>query len=91
MKSHFKNLRGFALLTGLVLISLPSMAQSGWKLMGNPILGDSAWFEAGKAVGLSGDGYTLAVGSPDYRVFSNGAGQVKVYSYDGSNWVLWLK
>lgn len=58
-----------------------------WQQMGSTIYGDAANDRFGYSVALSSDGNILAVGA--YGNDDNGvdSGQVKVYSYNGSDWV----
>ena len=57
-----------------------------WKQLGKDINGEAAYDMSGSSVDLSSDGNTLAIGAP----FNNGngtdAGQVRIYSYNGSIW-----
>ena len=58
-----------------------------WQQMGSTIYGDAANDRFGYSVALSSDGNILAVGA--YGNDDNGvdSGQVKVYTYNGSDWV----
>lgn len=57
-----------------------------WKQLGADIVGDSIGGKFGSSVSLSGDGRRLAIG--DWRHDDNGysSGQVKVYSWSGTDW-----
>lgn len=63
---------------------------SFWLQMGSTILGDAAYDHFGHSVSLSADGITLAIGAPNNDGISGGTspGQIKIYSFTGSDWVL---
>ena len=56
---------------------------STWTQIGNTIVGDGSYYEAGYAVSMSADGSRVAVGM---RRFSSYKGLVKVYDLVGSTW-----
>lgn len=56
-----------------------------WAQLGADIEGDSALDYAGYSVALSADGKRVAVGNPTQ--FQPEKGIVKVYDWDGSNWI----
>ena len=60
---------------------------SGWSQLGNDILGEASWDEAGESVALSSDGTILAIGAPGNNGI-NGAwsGHVRVYEYSSGSW-----
>ena len=61
---------------------------SAWVQMGNDIDGEAADDQSGISVSLSSDGLTVAIGAPGND--NNGldlSGHVRVYQYDGSEWV----
>jgi hypothetical protein len=59
---------------------------STWVQMGEDIDGDAVGDRAGSEVSLSSDGSVLAIGAPR-NGGSEKFGQVRVYSYNGSNWI----
>ncbi len=59
----------------------------GWTQLGNDLVGESVWDEFGWSVSLSDDGSRVAIGIPDYSGYEYEAGQVKVFDWDGSNWI----
>ena len=71
-----------------------------WHLMGQPILGETAYEQAGFSIALDFSGSTLIVGSPYYNRTTDPAfaaeepqestpyvGQVRVFSFEGYDWV----
>ncbi|MFP5470195.1 MAG: T9SS type A sorting domain-containing protein [Bacteroidia bacterium] len=60
---------------------------SAWIQKGQDIDGKSSYEESGRAVSISGDGTTVAIGSPDDTNISD-PGTARVYRWDGStSWV----
>ena len=59
---------------------------SAWTQMGNSIVGSAAgdWF--GEAVALDQDGDRVVIGAPNNDTQGSDAGEVKVYSWNGSAW-----
>lgn len=57
-----------------------------WIQKGNDINGQSTNDNSGWAVGISDDGNTIAIGSPNNIDMGNYAGQVRVYNWNGSSW-----
>ena len=60
-----------------------------WVQLGNDIDGENPGDQFGESVSLSSNGLTLAIGAPFYDANTNDAwiGHVKIYQYDGINWV----
>jgi len=42
---------------------------------------------SGKTISMSGDGNTITVGSPDYKINGYFTGLVRTYQFDGTNWL----
>ncbi|MGH1335476.1 MAG: hypothetical protein ACRBFS_05055, partial [Aureispira sp.] len=62
---------------------------TSWVQLGSDILGSQNVEQLGRAVSLSADGLTLAIGSPTYDNGTRSAsGRVRVYRYNGSRWSL---
>ena len=59
---------------------------STWTKLGNDIDGEAASDYSGISVSLSSDGTTLAIGAYGNDDTANGAGHVRVYSWNGSAW-----
>jgi GH24 family phage-related lysozyme (muramidase) len=59
---------------------------SAWTKLGNDIDGEAASDYSGISVSLSSDGTTLAIGAYGNDGTANGAGHVRVYSWNGSTW-----
>lgn len=60
-----------------------------WVQKGLDMDGEDAEDNSGRSVSLSGDGTTLAIGSPSHDSLSNSnTGQVRVFNWDGGAWVL---
>lgn len=60
---------------------------SAWTQMGNDISGEAEDDEFGFAVALSGDGLRLVVGGYNNDDAGNNAGHVRVFDFDGTDWV----
>ena len=58
-----------------------------WTQIGTDIDGSSIGEEAGTSISLSGDGFTLAIGAPRNSENASSAGEVRIYSFDGYNWI----
>ena len=55
---------------------------NNWNIVGNIIYGEQAQDESGSSVSLSGDGTTVAIGSPN---FNNGSGHTRIFSLTNDN------
>jgi hypothetical protein len=60
---------------------------SEWSAVGNPVNGASAGARAGSAVSISADGTRLAVGAPGSNGNGSLSGQVRLYGWDGTEWI----
>ncbi len=60
---------------------------ANWTQKGGEIEGDGSPDNFGFAVCLSSDGLTLGIGAPGNDSSGTNAGQAKIYSFDGNNWV----
>jgi len=58
-----------------------------WVQVGANINGENAGGESGSSVSLSDDGKIVAIGSPKNDDGGTQAGQVRIYKYQGGNWV----
>ncbi len=58
-----------------------------WVKLGGKISGEDAEDRSGWSIALSGDGNRLAIGSPWNDDSGTRTGQVRVYQFNGSNWV----
>jgi len=93
--------RSRAITIGFVLVFKWSVELSIWDLMGQPIEGklrDDTYEgktegrpdDTGRAVSLSGDGLTLAVGVMEkvcFTAMGSGAGSAMIYKFVGTDWV----
>ena len=59
---------------------------SAWTQLGGDIDGEAAGDNSGWSVSLSADGNKVAIGAPFNDGSFSDAGQVRIYSYDGSGW-----
>lgn len=65
-----------------------------WIQQGTSITGEDVWDAVGASVSLSGDGYTLAIGSPgvdspqNEGFYGDDMGHVGIYAWDGTTWNL---
>lgn len=69
--------------------TVPAQAQAGWKKHGSKVSGALGNENAGKAVAMSVDGSTVAIGSPDYDNNGVNRGRVKIYAWSqiANDWV----
>jgi hypothetical protein len=74
-----------AFLTIFILTSGAISAQMMQK--GQNLYGDASFDDFGWAVDLSADGNTMVVGAPETNSNGTSAGLVRVYEYDGLNWI----
>ncbi len=59
-----------------------------WTQLGSDINGEYINDRAGQSVSISSDGTTVAIGSPSQNnAQGNGIGYVRVYTWNGSNWI----
>ena len=61
--------------------------QSSWLQIGQDLIGDATHDQFGFSVSFSDDGNKLAIGAPENDANGGGAGQVKVFDWNGSQWV----
>ena len=66
--------------------SIYQKSESGWSIIGSPIVGDAAGDYSGFDVSISDDGNTIAIGSPTIMFNQDGRGSVKVFEYSGGAW-----
>jgi len=60
---------------------------TSWIQLGSDIDGESASDNSGYDVRLSGDGNRLAISSPKGDLNGSNSGEVRVFEYDGVNWI----
>jgi hypothetical protein len=60
---------------------------SSWLQLGSDIIGESAYDQFGAAVSISNDGKILAIGAPLNDGGALNAGSVRIYNWNGSNWL----
>lgn len=60
---------------------------SDWEQKGSSIYGDAEFDRLGMTVSLSTDGHTVAMGAPYNDGNGLDAGQIRVYDWDGNDWV----
>jgi len=58
-----------------------------WQQMGTDIDGEAAEDNSGQSVRLSGDGQTVAIGAPKNNGDGTRNGHMRVFEWDGSDWV----
>ncbi|PCJ29382.1 MAG: hypothetical protein COA99_19520 [Moraxellaceae bacterium] len=71
----------------LYLFSPQIQAQTEWIQKGVDIDGETSSDRSGSAVSMSSDGGTLAIGSRGNSGGGNVAGHVRVYYWNGANWI----
>jgi hypothetical protein len=68
--------------------SILVQTEEGWTQAGQDIDGENSYDESGSSVSLSADGLRLAVGAwQNDNDNGNDSGHVRVYDWNGSNWV----
>ncbi len=73
------------IITNAGIVNIYENIGGTWTQLGQSIVGSSAGDQSGQAISLSGDGLTVAIGTPSHA--SGALGQVRVYNYTGGNWV----
>ncbi len=73
--------------SGQVKVFEYDQTTSSWEQIGSDIYGEETDNFCGLALDISNDGYTIAVSSPYNDNAYNDAGQIRVYHYDGTDWV----
>ncbi|HPQ41127.1 MAG TPA: hypothetical protein PLV45_12210, partial [bacterium] len=73
----------WAFIAFIGLVSIP--ANASWIQLGSDIDGENAWDNSGFSVSFAADGQEIAVGAPNNDDVS-GSGQVRVFSWNGTNW-----
>ena len=69
-------------------VRIYSLKGNDWVLRGSPIYGLASVDRAGWAVDIADDGNIVAVGIPYNDEQARGAGQVRIYQWDGEDWRL---
>ena len=59
----------------------------GWIRLGQDIDGEFAGDRSGESVSISADGNRLAIGAPFNDGGGSGSGQVRVFDWDGAQWI----
>jgi len=60
---------------------------SNWLLLGQEIEGEAASDRSGSSISISSDGTIVAIGAPDNDAAGTNSGHVRVWQYNGSNWL----
>ena len=60
---------------------------SDWLQIGNAILGEAAFDQSGSSTSSSSNGHTIAVGAFDNDSNGESSGQVRIFKWDGTNWM----
>ncbi|UOY06561.1 leucine-rich repeat protein [Muricauda sp. SCSIO 64092] len=60
---------------------------SEWIQVGANIDGEAKWDSSGASVSLSGDGNIVAIGAPNNDENGYSSGHVRVFNYNGSEWI----
>ncbi len=71
----------------IVILLIGNIASGQWTQIGDDILGQENGDNIGHAVSMNSDGTIIAVSSTQNAFNYEGAGFVKVYIYDGSEWI----
>lgn len=78
---------GNGLNSGHVRIYSYDNISDSWAQIGNDINGESSDDQSGTSVTLSADGTIVAIGAPYNDGRASNAGQVRIFTFDGANWV----
>lgn len=83
-----KSYRLYLMLPFLILcfFTIDGFAQS-WSQLGMSMDGEAASDKSGSALSLSSDGKTVAIGAYDNDGNGTSSGHVRIYSYNGTQWV----
>ena len=68
-------------------VRIYSWNSSAWMQLGGDIDGEATEDQSGESVFLSADGNRVAIGAPNMNGSSHTAGQVRIYSWNGSAWM----
>ena len=80
-------MKTFLLFSISIILSFTLSAQN-WVQLGNNINGEAANDDNGRFASLSSDGNTVAIGAQHHDGPNGlGSGQVRIYSYDGTDWL----
>ncbi len=74
----------YFLIISLLIINI---ANAQWIQMGSDINSDNVTDKLGISVSISSDGMTLAAGGSGNDAYASEAGYVKVFDYNGANWI----
>ena len=69
------------------LILFVHITSAQWMQQGSDIDGEAAGDRSGTSVSLSNDGSRLAVGAPDNNGNGIGSGHVRIYEFNGADWI----
>ena len=73
-------------ITFVVLFSMSLHGQT-WSPIGNSINGMGAYYKEGYTVAMSADGSRAVVGTPNGDANGYNSGQVRMFEFNGNNWV----
>jgi hypothetical protein len=74
------------LVVTVAFVSSVSATSTAWTQVGADINGETANEQSGNSVSISADGSRLAIGAPSNDEAGTNAGQVRVYSWNGTAW-----
>jgi len=74
------------LVVTVAFVSSVSAISTAWTQVGADINGETANEQSGNSVSISADGSRLAIGAPSNDEAGTNAGQVRVYSWNGTAW-----
>lgn len=60
---------------------------TNWQQLGSDIFGEAEGDQSGTSVSLSADGKTVAIGAKANDGNGSQSGHVRIYEYDGTNWI----
>ena len=69
------------------LVRVYEQVNDTWVQLGSDIIGENDEDEFGRYLSLNGDGSIIVIGGPENDEANDTAGHVRVYQYDGSDWV----
>ena len=80
-------MRKLLLFISVSLCMIPHLTSGQWIQQGGDIDGEAAGDNAGRSVSLSNDGSIIAIGASGNDGNGDASGHVRIYEFDGLNWI----
>ena len=81
-----KKAKRYTILVLCTIFPITSFSQN-WTQIGSEINGEDAANASGESVSISADGSTVAIGAPGNSGNGISSGHVRVYQFNGSDWI----